>query len=47
MPSTKLLLWVAAAGLAASLLFGLPAQVERLFAGPGIDAPVLTPSVSP
>lgn len=44
-PSAKLFLWLVAAGLAVSLLFGVPARIERLLTGDGIAAPVLTPSV--
>lgn len=36
-------LWLIAAGIAASLLFGLPARVERLLGGESIVMPLIMP----
>lgn len=41
------LLWLIAAGIAASLLLGLPARVERLIVGDKITAPLIAPQSLP
>ena len=46
-PTKTLALWLIAGGIAVSLLFGLPARVERIFTGDSIVAPILTPAARP
>lgn len=43
----SLALWLIAAGIAASLLLGVPARVERLLGGDGVVAPVHMPTSPP
>ena len=46
-PSTPLMLWLIAAGIAVLLLFGVPGYVQRMLAGDGVVAPIHTPTSQP
>ncbi len=46
-PSAPLTLWLVAAGMAVLLLYATAGRAERLLAGDGIVAPLLTPAPRP